>query len=142
VVLKVVTIFIRVKSPRRWKRHNTPKRFVTTIKTTRRHNPDDHRLLLFRLLITDNSQYSNWAMGWLPGFDPSLLRPDWFWGPPSLLLKVVSLWVKRQGSVADHLHPSNAVVKNTWGFTSTSPYICMAWCLVKQQGHLYLLSAE
>jgi hypothetical protein len=34
---------------------------------------------------------------------------------------VLSLGVKRQGSEADHSHPSNAEVKNEWSYTSTPP---------------------
>jgi hypothetical protein len=33
---------------------------------------------------------------------------------------------------ADHLPPSNAEVKNAWSYTSTLPYVFMAWCLIKQ----------
>jgi len=29
----------------------------------------------------------------------------------------------------DHLPPSRADVKNSWSYTSTSPYVFMAWCL-------------
>jgi hypothetical protein len=34
--------------------------------------------------------------------------------------------------------PTSGKVKNVWSYTSTSPYICMVWCLVKHQGQLYL----
>jgi len=30
--------------------------------------------------------------------------------------------------------------KNAWSYTSTPQYVFMAWCLVKAQGRLYLLT--
>jgi hypothetical protein len=41
--------------------------------------------------------------------------------------------VKRPGREADHSPPSSAEVKNVWRYTSTPPYVFMAWCLVKQR---------
>jgi hypothetical protein len=41
-----------------------------------------------------------------------------------------SLGVKRSGHEADHSPPSNAETKNTWTYTSTSPYIFLAQCLI------------
>jgi hypothetical protein len=38
---------------------------------------------------------------------------------------------KRPGREADHSPPSSPEVKNTWGYTAISPYVFMAWCLVK-----------
>jgi len=38
--------------------------------------------------------------------------------------------VKRPGREADHSPPSDAEV-NAWSYTSTPPYVFMAWCLVK-----------
>jgi len=35
--------------------------------------------------------------------------------------------VKRSGSEADYTPPSSAVVKNVWSYTSTLPYVFMAW---------------
>jgi hypothetical protein len=32
-----------------------------------------------------------------------------------------------------HSPPSNAEVKNAWSYTSTTPYVFMAWCLVKHR---------
>jgi hypothetical protein len=56
-------------------------------------------------------------------------RPDWFWGPPSLLSNgywvASSLEVKRPGREADHSPPTNAEVKNTWIYASTPPYVFM-----------------
>jgi hypothetical protein len=34
------------------------------------------------------------------------------------------------GYEADHSLPSSVKVTNTWIYTSTPEYICMAWCLV------------
>jgi len=39
--------------------------------------------------------------------------------------------LKRPGRSADHSPPSNAEVKNAWSSTSNTPYVFMAWCLVK-----------
>jgi len=39
--------------------------------------------------------------------------------------------IKLSGLRADHLSPYSANVKNAWSYISTSPYFCMAWCLVK-----------
>jgi hypothetical protein len=45
----------------------------------------------------------------------------------------VSLGVKQLRYEADHLPPSSAEVKNAWSYTSTPPYVFMAWCLVKHR---------
>jgi hypothetical protein len=42
--------------------------------------------------------------------------------------------LKLSGRETDHSPPSGAEVKNTWGYTSTTKYIFMAWCLVKCRG--------
>jgi hypothetical protein len=34
---------------------------------------------------------------------------------------------------ADHSPPSRLEVKNAWRYTSTPPYIFMAWCLIKHR---------
>jgi hypothetical protein len=55
-------------------------------------------------------------------------RPDWFWGPPSLLSNgywKFSPGIKRPGREADHSPPTSAEVKNTWFYTSTTPYVFM-----------------
>jgi len=38
--------------------------------------------------------------------------------------------VKRSGREADHRRPPNVDFKNEWKYTSTSPYVFMAWCFV------------
>jgi hypothetical protein len=43
-----------------------------------------------------------------------------------------TLLLKRPKSQADHQPPSSSEVKNAWSYTSTSPYIYMAWFLIKQ----------
>jgi len=37
------------------------------------------------------------------------------------------------GREADHLPPSSAEVKNTWSYTSTTPYVFMVWYFVKRR---------
>jgi hypothetical protein len=49
----------------------------------------------------------------------------------------LSQGVKWLGNEADHSPPSSAKVKNAWSYTSTPPYIFMAWCLVKYRIHLH-----
>jgi hypothetical protein len=41
------------------------------------------------------------------------------------------IWPRRE---ANHPHPSGAEVKNAWSYTSTTPYVYMARCLVEHQG--------
>jgi hypothetical protein len=62
-------------------------------------------------------------------FMSSSRYPDWLWGSPSLL----SHGIKRLGREAHNSSPSNAKVKNAWSFTSTLPYVCMAWCLINHR---------
>jgi len=49
------------------------------------------------------------------------------------ILGAVSPRVKWPGHEADHSPPSCAMVKNTWSYTSTPPYVFMARCLIKQR---------
>jgi len=46
---------------------------------------------------------------------------------------VLSLVVKRPEPDADQSPPFSAAVKNTWSYTSTPPYVFVAWCLVKHR---------
>jgi hypothetical protein len=43
----------------------------------------------------------------------------------------LTLGEKRQEREADHSLPSNAKVKNEWGYTSTTQYIVIVWCSIK-----------
>jgi hypothetical protein len=43
--------------------------------------------------------------------------------------------LKWPGTRAEHLPASNAKIKNVWSYTSTPPYIFMAWCLVQ---HIFM----
>jgi hypothetical protein len=52
-----------------------------------------------------------------------------------------SCGVKRPRREADYSPPSRAEVKNVQSFTSTSLYICMSLCLIKQKGQFYLISS-
>jgi hypothetical protein len=47
--------------------------------------------------------------------------------------KAVTLGVKLPGRESDHSPPSIAEFKNVWSYTSTPPYVFMAWYLVKQR---------
>jgi hypothetical protein len=55
---------------------------------------------------------------------------------------ILSLGVKRPRREADHSPPSSAEVKNAWSYTSTPPYVFIAWCLVKHRDNFtfYLLN--
>jgi len=46
------------------------------------------------------------------------------------------LGVKWLGHETGHSPPSRAEVKNAQSYTSTPPYVFMAWCLVKYTEHL------
>jgi hypothetical protein len=52
--------------------------------------------------------------------------------PIQWVLGALSLGVKRPGREADLSPPSSAKV-NAWSYTSTPPYVFMAWCLVKHR---------
>jgi hypothetical protein len=43
----------------------------------------------------------------------------------------LSVGLKRPGREADYLAPSNAEIMNV--YTSTSPYVFLAWCFVKHR---------
>jgi hypothetical protein len=57
-----------------------------------------------------------------------ITQPPIQWIPGTL-----SLGVKRLGHEADHSLPSSAEVKNARRYTSTPPYVFVAWCLVKHR---------
>jgi hypothetical protein len=42
---------------------------------------------------------------------------------------------KRPGREADRSPPSSAEVKKLWSYTSTPPYVLIAWCLIKDRGN-------
>jgi hypothetical protein len=46
--------------------------------------------------------------------------------------------VKWHGRETDHSHPSSAEVKNAMSYTSTPPYVFMAWCMVTHRGNFTL----
>jgi hypothetical protein len=91
---------------------------------------------------TQNKHFRNWTdhapnatyiwgtLAYTQGISFSSPRPDWLWGPPSLL----SNWtpgVKRPGLEAGHSSPCSADVKNAWSYTSNPSYAFMARCLIK-----------
>jgi hypothetical protein len=51
--------------------------------------------------------------------------------PPIQWVPRLTPGVKQLVCETDHLPPSNVKVKNAWSYTSTPPYIFIAWCLVK-----------
>jgi hypothetical protein len=53
--------------------------------------------------------------------------------PTQWVPRALTPWVKRPGREADHSPPSSVEVKNVWSYTYTSPYVFMAWCLVKRR---------
>jgi hypothetical protein len=57
-------------------------------------------------------------MQWVPGIFPEIKQ------------------LKRE---ADHSPPSSVELKNAWSYTSTSPYVFMAWYLVKHMDNFTLL---
>jgi len=63
-----------------------------------------------------------------------LPHPEWLWGPLSSYptgTKDSILGVKWLRHETDHLPPPSAEVKNAWSYTSTHPYVFIAWYLVK-----------
>jgi hypothetical protein len=53
--------------------------------------------------------------------------------PIQWILEAVSLGVNWLGHEADHSPLSSAKVKKAWSYTSTPPYVFIAWCLVKHR---------
>jgi hypothetical protein len=65
-------------------------------------------------------------------------HPDRLWGSPSLLSSGYR-GTFPPGREADHSPPTSVTVKNTWIYTSTPPYVFMAYCLICwAQGQLHL----
>jgi hypothetical protein len=44
----------------------------------------------------------------------------------------VCTWDSLPGREVGHSFPPHAEIKRPWSYTSTSPYVFMAWCLIKQ----------
>jgi hypothetical protein len=58
--------------------------------------------------------------------------------PPNELVPwALTAEVKLPGRKTDHSPPSSAEAKNAWSYTATSPYVFMAWCLVKYRIRLH-----
>jgi hypothetical protein len=49
--------------------------------------------------------------------------------------------VKRPLRETDYSPASSAEIKNVWRYASISTYVCVAWCLVKYHGQLYLATS-
>jgi len=62
-------------------------------------------------------------------------QPPIQWAPGSLYLEA-----KRPEREADHSPSSSAKVMNMWSYTSTSQYVFMAWCLVKHELYVYIVT--
>lgn len=56
--------------------------------------------------------------------------PDWFWCPQSLIQWIPDIAEKQRRCEAHCSFLSNAKVKNAWGYTSTTSYICMVCYLL------------
>jgi hypothetical protein len=65
--------------------------------------------------------------------------PDRPWGGKqpfiAWVLEVLSQGVKSPGTEADQSSPFSVKDKNERSYTSTSPYVFMAWCLIKHGGN-------
>jgi hypothetical protein len=48
-------------------------------------------------------------------------------------IRALSPWVKRPGREAEYSPPAAAELKSEWIYTSTSPYIFKAWCLIERR---------
>jgi hypothetical protein len=70
---------------------------------------------------------SNSGRGW--EFSSSPQRPDLLWGLTSLLSNEYwgLLGYKAMGREGDRSFPSRAEVGNVWSYTSTPPYLFIAW---------------
>jgi hypothetical protein len=69
------------------------------------------------------SSFSSWDR---PDQRPILFSIQWVPG-------VLSTEVRCLGRNANHRSPSSAEVKDMWSYTSTPPYVFMAWFLVKRR---------
>jgi hypothetical protein len=106
--------------PRRWCRQwDPPKRRYST--AALQHGVTTQKNSVYSLhsdfLFTTASR---------PGLRPT--QPPIQWVPGAF-----SLEVKRPGLEGDHSHPSSVEVKNAWSYTTTPPYIFMAWYFVKHR---------
>jgi hypothetical protein len=58
--------------------------------------------------------------------------PNERWGPPMQCLpETLSPGLKLPRREADHSLPTSAEIRNAWTYSSTSPYVLMALCLVE-----------
>jgi hypothetical protein len=66
------------------------------------------------------------------GFFSSPRRTHGLWGPPSLLSNGYrfSQDEERPAREGDHSPRTNVEVKNMWIYTSTPPYVVIAYCLM------------
>jgi hypothetical protein len=72
-------------------------------------------------------------------FFSSPQRPHQHWGPPSLLYSGFrGSFLSGGGGGGENYDspPFCAEVKNAWSYTSTLPYVCREWYLVKHQGEI------
>jgi len=83
------------------------------------------------------SHYTDWATpGWTAGILLLAVSKPVL-GRTQPLIKCVpgapSPGVNRPKREAEHSPPSIGDVRNTWSYTSTPPYVFMAWCLIKHR---------
>jgi hypothetical protein len=85
--------------------------------------------------ITTDSELNS-----LHGRDIFLFFPHFsgrIWGKPSLQSSGYQRLFNREESgpwvETDHSPPSVTYVNNAWSYTSTRPYVFMAWCLIKHR---------
>jgi hypothetical protein len=61
-------------------------------------------------------------------------------GPSQRVQEATSEGINRPGREANHSPPSSAEVKNARNYTSTPPYVFMAWCSIKHRDNFTFIS--
>jgi hypothetical protein len=74
--------------------------------------------------------FSLFATASRPALGPTQFLVQW-------VLGVLSPEVKLPECENYHSSPASVMVKNAWSYTSTSSYVFMAWCLIKQRIYLH-----
>jgi hypothetical protein len=105
-----------------------------------------------RPTINNRSRMSNLGLEEqvsIPNRDRDFLLPSYseqIWGPLSFLSSgyqgALSPRVKRPGREADYTPPSNAVVNNSWSYTSSPTCVFIAWWLIKHSDNFYFCTSS